>query len=307
MGQAPPAPKLFLSTFPNFTLSLSLFLRFSPGYLIDVMSCLLVPCPLRYARNSRTLLPSRIRTTTPPDVKSLVPQTFLSGENAKKSAYLRYTLVKRIQPLRKMHQTLVRFDALLHCARSLLACPVHSALLWRVSCFFFLLCFISCFAWPFFSPAAGASFFSHGSFQTLKDDSRQLGKGKAHLRCHPGDCAATYVFYYTFFPPCIVTCTTRDFWRAWIPARKKAVLSVVKHCLAPCHFFLVIYSSYFQLCAHTQLSWGANPFHEQKIPSNTNNAILSWVTSKQSPEPSRTRNQVFVIRCHQYGCYNNAM
>jgi hypothetical protein len=56
-----------------------------------------------------------------------------------------------------------------------------------------------------------------------------------------------------------------------------------------------------------QLAWGANPFREQKIPSNANKAIFSWVTSKQNPEPSKTRDQVFVIRCHQYGCYNNAM
>ncbi|EKX35562.1 hypothetical protein GUITHDRAFT_118268 [Guillardia theta CCMP2712] len=45
---------------------------------------------------------------------------------------------------------------------------------------------------------------------------------------------------------------------------------------------------------------------EPRIAINGENAVLQYVRSHQGKEPSKTRNQVFVIRCHEYGCFDNA-
>lgn len=52
--------------------------------------------------------------------------------------------------------------------------------------------------------------------------------------------------------------------------------------------------------------WGNHPHAEQKVNVNQQSAILSWVNSKQNKPPTSTRKQVFVIRCHNYGCFDNA-
>ncbi len=46
---------------------------------------------------------------------------------------------------------------------------------------------------------------------------------------------------------------------------------------------------------------------EQKVAAMpTQSAVLDWVKSSQRGCPQKERHQVFVIRCHQYGCYDNA-
>ena len=49
--------------------------------------------------------------------------------------------------------------------------------------------------------------------------------------------------------------------------------------------------------------------HEQRVGSNKNfqeNAVLSYIRSSQKPPTTKTRNQISVIRCHKYGCFDNA-
>ena len=46
--------------------------------------------------------------------------------------------------------------------------------------------------------------------------------------------------------------------------------------------------------------------HEQSVNVNQENAVLSYIRSSQKPPTTKTRNQIFVIRCHKYGCFDNA-
>jgi len=45
---------------------------------------------------------------------------------------------------------------------------------------------------------------------------------------------------------------------------------------------------------------------KQKVKINQENAVLSYIRSPQKAPTNKTRNQIFVIRCHNYGCFNNA-
>jgi len=46
--------------------------------------------------------------------------------------------------------------------------------------------------------------------------------------------------------------------------------------------------------------------HEQHVKFSQENAVLSYIRSPQKPPTTKTRNQIFVIRCHKYGCFDNA-
>ena len=45
---------------------------------------------------------------------------------------------------------------------------------------------------------------------------------------------------------------------------------------------------------------------EQAVSANQENAVLSYIRSSQKPCTDKTRNQIFVVRCHKYGCFDNA-
>jgi hypothetical protein len=40
--------------------------------------------------------------------------------------------------------------------------------------------------------------------------------------------------------------------------------------------------------------------------TGSNVAVMLTCFPAQARPPSKTRNQIFVIRCHKYGCFDNA-